>query len=144
MGFSTHQGLVTCMRVLMGFMVGVRVVFCVVVGSVLGTCIPVRTKLILGCMAMEPSKLHIHHHGPAGRNSLVANSCCCRVIHLDRTFRLSQHMAKRVWQWGIISREVMNSAASSDSVAKAMTNLMIWALYRMAPLNQGNTLSSER
>ncbi len=72
----------------MGFVVGVRVVFGVVVGTVLGTCIPVISKLILGCAAMEPPKLHIHHLGPAGYNSLVGNSCCCRVIHLDRTFGL--------------------------------------------------------
>ncbi len=47
-------------------------------------------------------------------------------------------MAMRVWQWGIISCAVMNSAASSDLVAKAMTNLMIWAIDMMVPLNQGN------
>jgi hypothetical protein len=70
----------------MGFVVGVRVVFGVVVGRVLGTCIPVITKLILGCAAMEPPKLHIHHLGPAGDNSLVDNSCCYKVICLDRTF----------------------------------------------------------
>ncbi len=82
MGLSTHQGPVTCMQALMGFVGGVRVVFGVVVGPVLGSCIPVITKLILGCTATEPPKLHIHHLGPAGDNSLVGNSCCCRVIHL--------------------------------------------------------------
>jgi hypothetical protein len=45
------------MQALMDFVVGVRVVFGVVVGSVLGTCIPVITKLILGCKAMEPPKI---------------------------------------------------------------------------------------
>ncbi len=69
-------------------MVGVRVVFGVVVGPVLGTCIPIIMKSILGCTAMEPPKLHIHQFGPAGDNSLVGNSHCCRVIPLDRTFRL--------------------------------------------------------
>jgi hypothetical protein len=88
MGLSTHQGPVTCMRALMGFVVGIRVVFGVVFGPVLGTCIPVITNLILGCTAMEPPKLHIHHLGPAGDNSFIGNSCCCRVIHFDRTFWL--------------------------------------------------------
>jgi hypothetical protein len=88
MGLSTHQGPVICMQASMGFVVGVWVVFGVVVGPVLGACIPVILKLILGCAAMEPPKLHIHHLGPAGHNSLVGNSCCCRVLHLDRTFRL--------------------------------------------------------
>ncbi len=73
----------------MGFVVGVRVVFGVVDGPVLGTCIPVITKLILGCATTEPPKSHIHHLGPAGdNNSFAGNSRCCRVIHLDRTFSL--------------------------------------------------------
>jgi hypothetical protein len=88
MGLSTHRGPVTCMRASMCFVVGVRVVFGVVVGPVLGTCIPVISKLILGYAVMEPPKMHIHHLGPAGHNSLAGNSCCCRVIRLDRTFRL--------------------------------------------------------
>ncbi len=88
MGLSAHQQPVTCMQALMGFVVGVRVLFGVVVDPVLGACIPVTSKLILGCTATEPPKLHIHHLGHAGHNSLVGNSCCCRVIHLDRTFRL--------------------------------------------------------
>jgi hypothetical protein len=86
MGLSTHQGPVTCMRALMGFVVDVRVVFGVIVGPVLGTCIPVITKLILGCAAMEPPKLHIHHLGPAGDGGFVGIFRCCKVIHLDRTF----------------------------------------------------------
>ncbi len=76
------------MRSFMGFVVGVRVVFGVVISPVLGICIPIITKLILGCAAMEPPKLHIHHLGSAGDNSLVGNSHSSRFIHLDRTFRL--------------------------------------------------------
>ncbi len=128
----------------MGFVVGVRVVFGVVVGLFLGTCIPVISKLILGCAATEPPKLHIHHFGPAWHNSLVGNSSCCRVICLDRTFRWGQPMAIRVWRWGMISRVVMKSTASSDLVAESMKNLIIWAIDRMAPLNCGNGLFSER
>ncbi len=88
MGVFTHRGPVTCMQALMGFMVGVRGVFGVVVSPVLGACIPVISKLVLGCAETEPPKSHIHHLGLAGHNSLVGNSCSCRVIHLDRTFRL--------------------------------------------------------
>ncbi len=109
--------------------------FGMVVGPVLGAPIPVIMKLILGCAAMEPPKLHVHYLGPAGGNTFVGNSRGCRVIRLDRAFCWGQPIAMRVWQWGIISRAVMNSAASSDSVAKAMTNLMIWAIDRMAPLH---------
>jgi hypothetical protein len=59
MGVSTHRGPVTCMQALMCFVVGVRVMFGMVVGPVLGACIPVITKLILGCAATEPPKLYI-------------------------------------------------------------------------------------
>ncbi len=90
MGLGTNRGPVTCMQASVGFVVGIRLVFGVIVGPVLGTCIPIITKLILGYAAKELPKLHIHHLGPAGDNSLVGNSCCYRVIHLDRTFRLGQ------------------------------------------------------
>jgi hypothetical protein len=86
MGLIAHQGPVPCMRALMGFVVGVRVVFGVVVGPVLVACVPEITKLILGCAATKPQKYHIHHLGPVRDNIYVGNSCCCRVIHLDRFF----------------------------------------------------------
>jgi hypothetical protein len=88
MGLSSHQGPVACMQASMCFLVGVRVMFGMVVGPVLGARIPVITTLILGCVAMEPQKLHIHHLDPAGENSFIGNSCGCRVISLDRTFWL--------------------------------------------------------
>jgi hypothetical protein len=59
-----------------------------VVGPVPGAHIPGIMKLILGCGATEPPKLHIHHLGPGRDNSFVGNSHSCRVICLDRTFWL--------------------------------------------------------
>ncbi len=50
----------------------------------------------------------------------------------------------RVCLWGIISLAVTKRAASSDSAADAITNLMIWAMERTAPLNRGNGLFCER
>jgi hypothetical protein len=67
------------MQASMGFMVGVRVVLGVVVSPVLGACIPVISKLILGCAAMEPPKLHIHHLGPGGHNSLVGTPTAVKL-----------------------------------------------------------------
>jgi hypothetical protein len=67
------------MQASMGFVVGVRVVFGMVVSPVLGARIPVITKLILQCAAIEPPKLHIRHLGPAGNNSFVGNSRGGRV-----------------------------------------------------------------
>jgi hypothetical protein len=70
----------------MCFVVGFEVMFGVVVSPVLEALIPVMTKLILGCMATEPPKSHIHHFGPAGDSSFIGNSSGSRVICLDRTF----------------------------------------------------------
>jgi hypothetical protein len=55
-----------------------------------------------------------------------------------------QPMSMRVWQWKIISLAMMKRAASSDSVADAMTKLTIWTIQRMVPLNRGNGSSSKR
>ena len=55
-----------------------------------------------------------------------------------------QPMSIRVWRCGIISRAVMKRAASSDSAAEAMTNLMICAIDSTAPLNRGKGSFSER
>ncbi len=64
-----------CMSTLVGFMVGVRVVFGVVVSPVFRDSIPVVTELVLGGATMEPPEAHIHHFGPAGNNCFVGNTC---------------------------------------------------------------------
>jgi hypothetical protein len=74
------------MSVLVGFMVGAWVVFCVVVCPVLGSCIPVVLKLVLRCLAIEPPEVHTHHLAPARDNSIVNNPSSCEVVCLDRAF----------------------------------------------------------
>jgi hypothetical protein len=96
MGLSAHQRSDSCMRTKMGFMVGIWVMFGVVVGPVFGACIPVIMKLVLRCMAMEPSELHIHHFAPARNNSFIGNPRCSGVISLDRTFRLGPTHVNKV------------------------------------------------
>ena len=64
-----------CMSTLVGFMVGVRVVFGVVVSLLFRACIPVITKLVLGSMAIKPPEEHIHHFGPARNNCFIGNTC---------------------------------------------------------------------
>ncbi len=59
-------------------------------------------------------------------------------------FGSGQPIEMRVCLWGIISLAITKWAASSDSVADAITNLMIWAIERTAPLNCGNSSFSER
>ncbi len=53
-------------------------------------------------------------------------------------------MEMRVCLRGIISLAVTKRAASSDLAADAITNLMIWAIERIAPLNRKNGSFSER
>jgi hypothetical protein len=72
----------------MGFMVGVRMVFSIVISPVFGARIPIVTKLVLGFLAMEPPKLHIHHFAPTRNNSIVGNTSGSGVISLDRIFGL--------------------------------------------------------
>jgi len=71
-----------------GFVVGIRVVFGVVVSPVFGASIPVITKLVLGSSAPEPPEAHIHHFGPLGDNRFVGDTCRGGVISLDRAFWL--------------------------------------------------------
>jgi hypothetical protein len=132
------------MQALMCFVVGVGVIFGVAVGPVLGACITVVTKLILGCTATEPPKLHLHHLGPAGDNSFIGTSRGWRIISLDRLFWLGPTHGDESLAFGNLSCTVMNSAARSDSAADAITNLIIWAIERMALLNCRKGSSSDR
>jgi hypothetical protein len=97
---SANQIPDACMSILVGFMVGVRMMFGVVVGPVLCASIPFITKLVLRSLAMEPPEAHIHHLAPAWDNSFIGNPCGGRVIHLDRAFRfgpthVNEGLAKR-------------------------------------------------
>ena len=76
------------MRYAVGFVVGVRVVFGVVIGPVFGASIPVIMKLVLGSSAPEPPEVYIHHFGPVGYNRFVGDTCGGGVISLDRAFWL--------------------------------------------------------
>ncbi len=66
------------------------------------------------------------------------------VVSFDGLLGWGHPMLMRVCRRGIISRAVMKRAASSDSAAEAITNLMIWAIERTAPLNLGKGTFSER
>jgi hypothetical protein len=73
-GLCAYRAPDACMSTLVGFMVGVRVVFGVVVSPVLRAGVPVVAELVLGGEATEPPEAHIHHVGPAGNNCFVGNS----------------------------------------------------------------------
>ncbi len=73
-GLCSYRVPDACMNTLVGFMVGIRVVFGVEVSPVFRTGIPVVTELVLGGTATEPPEAHIHHFGPVGHNPFVGNS----------------------------------------------------------------------
>jgi hypothetical protein len=53
-------------------------------------------------------------------------------------------MSMRVCSWGTLSQAAMKSAESSASAIEAMTNLIMVAIVRTAPLKHGDRSSSER
>jgi hypothetical protein len=63
------------MSTLVGFMVGVQVVFGVVVIPVFRASVPVVMELVLEGAATEPPEAHIHHFGQAGNNCFIGNTC---------------------------------------------------------------------
>jgi hypothetical protein len=74
-GLCAYRVSDACMSTLVGFMVGVRVVFGVVVSPVFRVDVPVVTELVLGGGSTEPPEAHIHHFGLAGHNCFVGNTC---------------------------------------------------------------------
>jgi hypothetical protein len=62
------------MSTLVGFMVGVQVVFGLVVSPVFRARIPVVMELALESEATEPPEVHIHHFGPAGNIFFIGNT----------------------------------------------------------------------
>ncbi len=123
------------MQALIGFVVGTRVVFGVVVGPVLCACIPVILKLILGCAAMSHQNRISIILDLRGTMVFLVTPAAVGLSVWIGLLGWGHPMVMRVWRWGIISRAVKKSAASSDLAAKAMTNLIIWAIDRIAPLN---------
>jgi len=96
-----------CVGCPVGFRVGVRMMFDMIIGPVFGTSIPVVTKLVLRCTESKPPESHIHHLGPAGHNRFVGNPNRGGVISLDRRF----------WLWPSHSNEGLsmgNHFASRD------------------------------
>jgi hypothetical protein len=70
-GLCAYQVPDVCMSTLVGFMVGVRVVFGVVLSPGFRASIPIVMELGLGSAALEPPEAHIHH---AGNNCIIGNT----------------------------------------------------------------------
>ncbi len=82
---------------LMGFVVGIWMVFSVVICPVLGSSIPVILKLVLRFVAIKPTKVHIHHLALTWNNCIVGNPSSCGVVSLDRAFRLGPTHINEFW-----------------------------------------------
>ena len=59
-------------------------------------------------------------------------------------FGCDQFISMSIWRRGTISLAVMKRAASSDSAADDVTNLIICAIVRTGPLNFGKGSFSDR
>jgi hypothetical protein len=57
-----------CMSTMVGFIIGIWVLFGVVVSPVFRAIVPVVTELVLGCVAMELLEARIHHFFPGKHN----------------------------------------------------------------------------
>ncbi len=64
-------------------MMGCAMVLGPVVGSVDRTTTPIETKLILGIVAPQPVKVHIHGFGAARLNVVGNNAMCSAVVGLN-------------------------------------------------------------
>jgi hypothetical protein len=113
------------MSVLVGFMVGVWVIFGVVVRPVFGASIPVITKLVLRSAAREPPEVHIHHLGPAWNDCFISNTGNDELSVWIGLLGWGQPMFVRVCRWGIVFLTMRKSATSSDLAAGAIMSLMI-------------------
>jgi hypothetical protein len=75
-----------CMRDLVCFMVGVRVVFGVVVCPIFRH--PSNSKIVLGIHSNIATRGTYPSSWPGGDNCFVGNTCGSQVIRLDGAFRL--------------------------------------------------------
>jgi hypothetical protein len=133
-----------CMSISAGFIMGVRVVFGVVVSPVFRARAPVVTELVLGSTATEPPKRISIILALRGTIVLLVTPAAVELSVWIGLFGWGHPIKMRVCLWGIISLAITKRAASSDLAADAITNLMIWAIERTAPLKCGTGSFSER
>ncbi len=133
-----------CMSTLVGFMVGVQMVFGVVVSPDFRASIPVVTELVLGGAATKPPEALSIILARQGSVVLLVTPAAVDLSVWIGLFGWGQPMEMGVCLWGIISLVVTKRAASSDLAANTIINLMIWVIERIAPLNRGNGSFSER
>ena len=84
---------------------------------------PVDAKLLLALAIAEPMKMHVHGFSSFQLDFTVDDGISHGVVSLEWSGRLS--VACRMIRMYTASRAVMNSAASSASVAEAMTCFMM-------------------
>ena len=70
-----------------------------IVGSVVGSWMPVVAELVLGVMALQPVELHVHRFGASWLNVVGDDVMGCAVVSLDRCGRLLvAHLFEEVLQ----------------------------------------------
>ena len=66
-----------------GYVVGRRMMFRVVIRQIGGPFIPIEAELVLRCPAAEPMKAHPDHLESALNDCVLNESCSSRVVSLD-------------------------------------------------------------
>ncbi len=62
--------------------------FCVVIDKIMGFAIPIKAELVLGFAATEPVEPEPNHLGFLLDYGVVEKPGSCRIVGLDRSFRL--------------------------------------------------------
>jgi hypothetical protein len=108
--------------------------FCEVVGAVVGSGPPVIFELLLRLAVMKPMKTHVHGLCEARLNVVGDDSKSCAVIGFDWGFQL------------LVAHffEELASAPSSASEALDMTALSILGAVCTVPLSLGSSELSEQ
>ena len=70
----------------MALMIKGGVIFCAIVGKIVGTRIPKELELTLSFTAAEPVLMHVYGFGFALYDGVVSNPKCSGVIKPDRRF----------------------------------------------------------
>ena len=78
----------SCVCCSLGKMVGRRMMFCVIIGHVCTTFVPVEKELALRRSASQPMKTHPYHFDPALDDGVGDECCGGRVVGLDWRLRL--------------------------------------------------------
>jgi hypothetical protein len=115
-----------------------------VVGSVLGSWVPVVSKFALRLTAAKPMESHVNCLSAAWLDVVGDDTMSCAIVCLDGCGRLLVgHLFEGVSHWDCFTG-IDVEAPSAALAALDMTALRILDMLRMAPLLAGSSTSAEQ